>query len=235
MTGAYAVEDAPSLRLCNSLYVNTDGRLELVRVADTVIDDRTWVLASDVARVLDLGDKWQRVTWAVGECNRVEADRDRVLYDGTIHTTPSGTVWMVADDSVYDFARSAAGGEARAFSDWVGRTLLGDDRMEERRLALVRSAAVRYPIAAEPAPQTLYRLYNGTRKLLYVGISLNAARRLSDHRRGKPWWSQVAHITLEHFPDRPSVEAAEARAIRTEKPRHNVAHPVDRSPAGATG
>ena len=73
-------------------------------------------------------------------------------------------------------------------------------------------------------PQALYRFFNWHGELLYVGITLDPGSRFKAHRKDKPWWTQVNSITLEHFPDRASVERAEIEAIKAEKPIHNVAH-----------
>lgn len=75
-------------------------------------------------------------------------------------------------------------------------------------------------------PTTLYRLYSDTFELLYVGISSNPWRRFEQHCADKPWWGDVAHVRTMHFADRDSAATAEVHAIRTEKPRHNVAHAV---------
>ena len=67
----------------------------------------------------------------------------------------------------------------------------------------------------------LYRIFDAEGALLYVGISLNAARRSSDHR-AKPWWPQVARIEVETHPTRGDALHAEYAAIDDEKPRYNV-------------
>lgn len=73
-------------------------------------------------------------------------------------------------------------------------------------------------------PTTLYRLFSSTFELLYVGISNNPWRRFEQHCAGKPWWDEVAHVRTVHFPDREQAASAEINAIRSEHPRHNVAH-----------
>lgn len=70
--------------------------------------------------------------------------------------------------------------------------------------------------------QALYRLYDSTGTLLYVGVSLNVAQRMSQHRAVKPWWTDVARIELEHYDTRGRVLAAELAAIRAEAPLYNV-------------
>jgi predicted GIY-YIG superfamily endonuclease len=80
------------------------------------------------------------------------------------------------------------------------------------------------------SPQVLYRFWNADNELLYVGISSNFFARVGAHKNTQPWFSQVAYTTLEHFPNRKSVDAAETKAIRTEHPLHNKAKRVDYVP-----
>lgn len=72
------------------------------------------------------------------------------------------------------------------------------------------------------APQALYRFYDAAGALLYIGVSLNPGRRFQQHAGEKTWWHEVSRIEIESFPDRAAVLAAEAAAIRGERPRHNV-------------
>ncbi|WP_169739757.1 GIY-YIG nuclease family protein [Amycolatopsis taiwanensis] len=71
-------------------------------------------------------------------------------------------------------------------------------------------------------PQVLYRLYDQFQQLLYVGITMDPVTRFHDHKANKPWWTQIANISLEHFDRREDVEEAEARAILEENPLYNV-------------
>src|ERR1051326_2758487 len=68
-------------------------------------------------------------------------------------------------------------------------------------------------------PTTLYRFFDPAGVLLYVGISHRAVMRWGDHGRVRPWWPEVASITVEHFADRKAARAAEVKAIQTESPR----------------
>lgn len=70
---------------------------------------------------------------------------------------------------------------------------------------------------------TLYRFYDATDRLLYVGISEHGPERWADHRRSKRWWEDVVRSTMETFPTRAEAAAAELAAIRTEDPAYNVA------------
>lgn len=74
----------------------------------------------------------------------------------------------------------------------------------------------------------LYRFFDDSGDLLYVGISMNPAARWSQHRQDKPWWCEVATVTIEAHSSPAVAEAAERVAIRSELPRYNVAHHPDR-------
>lgn len=70
----------------------------------------------------------------------------------------------------------------------------------------------------------LYRLFNKNDELLYVGISKSAIHRLHQHLEKQPWAEQVAKQTIERFPHRAALEAAEKVAIQNEHPIHNITH-----------
>jgi predicted GIY-YIG superfamily endonuclease len=71
----------------------------------------------------------------------------------------------------------------------------------------------------------LYRFFDADDQLLYVGISLNAAMRASQHRADKAWRPDVIRMEVERIPgERSDAIAAEADAIRREQPLHNVTH-----------
>ncbi|MEU1663602.1 GIY-YIG nuclease family protein [Streptomyces sparsogenes] len=75
-----------------------------------------------------------------------------------------------------------------------------------------------------PVPTALYRLRNQDGELLYVGITDNPERRWKDHAKDKTWWPEVASRSIEWFPNRGHALAAEGKAIRSERPRHNIQH-----------
>jgi GIY-YIG catalytic domain len=72
----------------------------------------------------------------------------------------------------------------------------------------------------------LYRFYDRSDHLLYVGITNNPAARFKQHEHGKDWWNQVASITLEQHASRQALMDAERAAIIAERPAHNVVHNV---------
>src|SRR5258707_1324603 len=70
----------------------------------------------------------------------------------------------------------------------------------------------------------VYRLYEASDALLYVGVSSNFGRRWKQHAAAQPWWPDVQRLTVDWYPDRPSALSAERVAIKAEVPAHNVMH-----------
>lgn len=71
-------------------------------------------------------------------------------------------------------------------------------------------------------PAALYRHFNIDGELLYVGISVSSLVRLTKHRNESSWFGEIAVVKIEHFPSRPAALRAEAKAIREERPKHNL-------------
>src|ERR1700744_976753 len=59
----------------------------------------------------------------------------------------------------------------------------------------------------------LYRFFDTTGNLLYVGITNNPSQRFKGHQKEALWFRNAALATLEHFPNRETLEEAERRAI----------------------
>lgn len=72
----------------------------------------------------------------------------------------------------------------------------------------------------------LYRFFDSDDRLLYIGISLSAAKRAAEHRDSKQWWPDVARMNIEHLGavPRSTAEHVEASAIRAERPLWNRTH-----------
>jgi len=70
----------------------------------------------------------------------------------------------------------------------------------------------------------LYRFFDQSDVLLYVGITVDPTARFKKHRGDKPWWDQIDHIGLEHFATREEALEAERKAIKSEEPLHNIVH-----------
>lgn len=82
----------------------------------------------------------------------------------------------------------------------------------------------------------LYRFYDTDHRLLYVGISLNAAQRASQHKAEKSWWSDVRRMEVQPlgFVTRSEAERLEREAIRNERPLHNITHNTNRNRIAGT-
>ncbi len=78
----------------------------------------------------------------------------------------------------------------------------------------------------------LYRHFNATGDLLYVGISLSAVQRLGQHMEKAKWAEKIAKVTVEWHESRADAERAEREAIKREKPAHNVMHVDSKAKAG---
>lgn len=78
----------------------------------------------------------------------------------------------------------------------------------------------------------LYRHYGADNDLLYVGVSLSATHRLSQHKDHARWFADIVRVEIEHHPSREEALAAERHAIETEKPKHNLI--FNRPPKGPT-
>lgn len=77
----------------------------------------------------------------------------------------------------------------------------------------------------------LYRFFDASERLLYIGISLSAIQRANEHRKEKPWWPEVARMHVTHLEaSRLEAEAIERQAIIDERPIHNVKHNGTASP-----
>lgn len=78
-------------------------------------------------------------------------------------------------------------------------------------------------LAARPA--AVYRWFDATGALLYVGISSNLAIRTDQHHLTKRWWPEIATCRVEWFPNRAEALEAESAAIAAENPRYNSQRP----------
>ena len=66
----------------------------------------------------------------------------------------------------------------------------------------------------------LYRHFDKDGVLLYVGISLSAVARLSQHK-DSAWFKEIKKVEIEHYPTRGEALGMEALAIRNENPKYN--------------
>ena len=82
-------------------------------------------------------------------------------------------------------------------------------------------------------PVFLYRMFDYSNTLLYVGISQSFFNRVDQHAADKDWFSDVDRITAERFSTRQEALMHEKQAIQHEKPIHNKMHNGDNSNVGS--
>ncbi len=99
-----------------------------------------------------------------------------------------------------------------------------DDLFADTDLGITSTAPDVVADVEAAVPNALYRFWASDGTLLYIGITLKPNARWKQHMKDKPWWSEVAGITVEQYPTREAVEAAEREAIRTQGPKYNVTH-----------
>ncbi len=125
--------------------------------------------------------------------------------------------------------------EMGGFTD-VGRLIFDDARTEFLATAATNGwrNVLRDEHANTGTTHALYRFFGDKGRLLYIGLTLNPSSRWKAHGKDKPWWHEVRNVTIELFPNRASVEAAERTAIQAEQPLYNVVHnrrPISPPPA----
>ena len=72
-------------------------------------------------------------------------------------------------------------------------------------------------------PTALYRHFDDSDNLLYVGISINPWDRLLAHQKND-WAFRAVRMETEWFDNRVDAASAEVAAIKTERPAHNIVH-----------
>lgn len=70
----------------------------------------------------------------------------------------------------------------------------------------------------------LYRAYDSSRVLLYVGITNNFASRFAQHEYTSKWMDEVDSIEIERYETKEEAARAEIEAIQKEEPAHNRQH-----------
>lgn len=83
--------------------------------------------------------------------------------------------------------------------------------------------------------QWLYVIRNSQQRIIYIGISVNAPTRWTQHQAEKPWFVQAATFERIWCPTRSAVEAAEAHLIALVRPPYNTTHNPDKARSGMPG
>ncbi|AEV86714.1 hypothetical protein ACWT_5697 [Actinoplanes sp. SE50] len=88
----------------------------------------------------------------------------------------------------------------------------------------------------ENRPHILYRFYDRTGVLLYVGITVDFADRMATHAKEKDWWVRVdrSATQVDYYDSRRAALDAEREAIKAEKPLENDQHNVFMEASAAT-
>lgn len=72
---------------------------------------------------------------------------------------------------------------------------------------------------------SVYKLYNKSDELLYIGISGSAITRLSQHKQDKQWYIEIARVEIEHYETEKQARDVEGILIKELNPRYNRARP----------
>lgn len=222
----------PSLDLTLLSFEHPEGR----RLQAAQIDDEPWFVALDLCRLLRL-NLMPSLT-GIQDDDKIRIPGNYVISDRT-RLTDDRDVYFVSEIGFHDLvvrARSQPGGHgARDIRRWITREVLPTVRAmapastPRATIPGVETASAQFQ---RPTRNTtsrtlkrhvLYRFYDQHGALLYIGISWQVATRMQDHKRTAKWWPQVATVRFEHLPDRDAAELAETVAIRSERPRYNIA------------
>lgn len=71
------------------------------------------------------------------------------------------------------------------------------------------------------AETALYRFYDTSKRLLYVGVTGQPRERWVKHRRSAPWWSLATFVAVDLHPTPHEALQAERAAIQSEAPQFN--------------
>ena len=104
--------------------------------------------------------------------------------------------------------------------------------LDEYLIGCAVEGAPDYGNAGNPITGTaVYRFFDVHNDLLYVGTTNSISVRWNDHNSSKAWYADVHHTTVVWYMDKPTAEAVERHAIKTERPRYNLTHnPEPRAP-----
>jgi excinuclease UvrABC nuclease subunit len=69
----------------------------------------------------------------------------------------------------------------------------------------------------------VYRIFDATDRLIYIGATSNVTQRLAYHRTQSWWWALAHRVDVESHEDKASAHDAEWAAIAAEDPAFNLA------------
>ena len=71
-------------------------------------------------------------------------------------------------------------------------------------------------------PHAVYRVFDGSGLLLYIGMSADPERRVKAHRSSAPWRREIARWSAEWHPNRAAAGRVEQAAIDSEMPCYGM-------------
>src|SRR3990167_2748522 len=89
------------------------------------------------------------------------------------------------------------------------------------------------PASDRTTPTSVYRYFDESGILIYVGITSQRVTRNRQHNADKVWWQWVASQKIDHFLDTASAHAREVELIKRYRPPFNKQHNPDHSPMSA--
>lgn len=210
------------------------------RLRATIIDNRPWFVAADLCDLLN------QSMLDVAYGGVLVRDRIRVdprYFPGRqrdLTVSRGGEVWFISESRLYGLVTVNGRHFEWPLEEWVIHEMLPTIRaldtasVERADLPVIRETVkvASRPVNPNPSlnarraakkPHSVYRFYDADGALLYVGLTWNVGERIKGHRHAQPWWDEVRDIRVEPHPNSAAAHKAEAAAIRTENPRHNIA------------
>lgn len=77
-------------------------------------------------------------------------------------------------------------------------------------------------MAVHQGRTAVYRFFDSSDALIYIGITNNPPKRWALHAYQKPWWKDVALREVEWFDTREEAEVVEAQVISHCRPKWNI-------------
>lgn len=206
------------LRGADDLPPDNDQRQHGVDAFRLVLtEDNPWWVARDVCAVAGIakcGDAFKHL------------DNDERSFQSIVTNGGPQRMLCVNESGLHTLASVSRHPQRRVFQQWLREVVAPIvQRRDYRQLHLLHPpqlGAIRR--RDTDGPHVLYRMFDRSERLLYVGITLNPPGRFRGHQGEKAWWDQVATVTLEQHENRRALEIAETNAIIAERPLHNIVH-----------
>ncbi|MFD9443385.1 GIY-YIG nuclease family protein [Streptomyces sp. NPDC060001] len=84
------------------------------------------------------------------------------------------------------------------------------------------SGVIEHPGVGQEGQTAVYRIYDRTESLLYIGMGNNPMNRWSAHAAQHAWWVEASSFRVQWYATRVEARAVEKEAILSEDPKHNI-------------